>query len=252
MSTADDLRDLRDALDCIAHGALPRWGNPTTKSGEEVEHRGEALVQRSLPIGQGVGYYLRANTDRLLAGGVSYAGPYGRYSLEGSDAAGTTALRASATGAVAWVGSDFIASQSIEPGFAIVRVADLGDVRILQENHDVGRTRGGKLALTQIPALNPIKITVDPVTVPMEVSLEEVAREVVLLPRTGVPWATEKELSTALFRFPDGRYGTRSSLLVTAEARTPERWHLSLEEKSWDPDRMGETHQESLEWAAEN
>lgn len=158
----------------------------STKRGDDVEHRGEALLQRSLPIGQGFGYYMRANTDRLLAGGVSYAGPVGRYSLEGSDAAGTTALRASATGAVAWVGSDFIASQSIEQGFAIVRVADLGDVRVLQENQEVGRTRGGKLALTQIPALNPIKIAVDPLTVPMEVSLEDVTREVVLLPRTGV------------------------------------------------------------------
>jgi outer membrane usher protein len=158
----------------------------STKSGEDAEHRGEALLQRSLPVGQGFGYYLRANTDRLLAGGVSYAGPYGQYTLEGSDAAGATALRASATGAVAWVGSHFVASQSIEQGFAVVRVGDLGDVRILQENQEVGRTRGGTLALTQIPALSPIKITVDPVSVPMEVSLEDVAREVVLLPRTGV------------------------------------------------------------------
>ena len=143
----------------------------STKSGDDVEHRAEALLQRSLPVGEGFGYYLRANTDRLLAGGVSYAGPYGRYSLEGSDAAGATALRASATGAVAWVGSDFVATQSIEQGYAVVRVADLEDVRVLQENQEVGRTRGGKLALTQIPALNSIKIAVDPVTVPMEVSL---------------------------------------------------------------------------------
>jgi outer membrane usher protein len=158
----------------------------STKSGEDVEHRGEALLQRSLPIGQGFGYYMRANTDRLLAGGVSYAGPYGQYTLEASDADGATALRASATGAVAWVGRHFIASQSIEQGFAVVRVGDLGDVRVLQENQEVGRTRGGTLALTQIPALSPIKIAVDPVSVPMEISLEEVAREVVLLPRTGV------------------------------------------------------------------
>lgn len=158
----------------------------STKSGDDIEHRAEALLQRSLPVGEGFGYYLRANTDRLLAGGVSYAGSYGRYSLEGSDAAGTTALRASATGAVAWVGSDFVFTQSIEQGFAVVRVADLEGARVLQENQEVGRTRSGKLALTQIPALNPIKIAVDPVTVPMDVSLDDVAREVVLLPRTGV------------------------------------------------------------------
>ena len=34
MTTADDLRDLRDALDSIVHGALPRWGKPSTKTEE--------------------------------------------------------------------------------------------------------------------------------------------------------------------------------------------------------------------------
>jgi len=196
----------------------------STKSGDDVEHRGEALLQRSLPIGQGFGYYMRASTDRLLAGGVSYAGPFGRYSLEGSDAAGATALRASATGAVAWVGSDFIASQSIEQGFAIVRVADLGDVRILQENQDVGRTRGGKLALTQIPALSPIKIAVDAVTVPMEVSLEEVAREVVLLPRTGVLVdfkATRDRTALVTLVLPSGRpVPTGATVTIDGRAET--------------------------------
>lgn len=71
-----------------------------------------------------------------------------------------------------------------------------------------------------------------------------------MLPRTGVPWSVEKELSSAMVRFPDGRYGTRSSLLVTAEALTSEHWHLSLEEKSWDPHRLGEMRHESLDWAA--
>ncbi|MEI7783514.1 MAG: NRDE family protein [Betaproteobacteria bacterium] len=70
------------------------------------------------------------------------------------------------------------------------------------------------------------------------------------LPHTGVPWPAEKELSTALVRFPDGRYGTRSSMLVLAEAQDSGRWRLSLEEKSWDPARLGELRQENLEWPA--
>lgn len=37
MTTADDLRDLRDALDSAVHGALPRWGKPTTKLGEAAQ-----------------------------------------------------------------------------------------------------------------------------------------------------------------------------------------------------------------------
>ena len=46
MSTADDLRDLRDALDSIAHGALPRWGKPTTKTGEEAQVAARALYEK--------------------------------------------------------------------------------------------------------------------------------------------------------------------------------------------------------------
>jgi hypothetical protein len=46
MTTADDLRDLRDALDCIAHGALPRWGNPTTKSGEEAQAAAREVYEK--------------------------------------------------------------------------------------------------------------------------------------------------------------------------------------------------------------
>ena len=34
MTTAEDLRDLRDAIESISTGALPRWGKPTTKTGE--------------------------------------------------------------------------------------------------------------------------------------------------------------------------------------------------------------------------
>jgi flagellar biosynthesis/type III secretory pathway protein FliH len=34
MTTAEDLRDLRDAIESISIGALPRWGKPTTKTGE--------------------------------------------------------------------------------------------------------------------------------------------------------------------------------------------------------------------------
>jgi uncharacterized protein with NRDE domain len=69
-----------------------------------------------------------------------------------------------------------------------------------------------------------------------------------LLPHTGVPWSSEKELSTALVRFPDGRYGTRSSMLVLAEVQGSGQWQLSLEEKSWDPGSLGELRRENLHW----
>lgn len=46
MSTADDLRDLRDALDSIAHGALPRWFKATTKAGQEAQVAARELYEK--------------------------------------------------------------------------------------------------------------------------------------------------------------------------------------------------------------
>jgi hypothetical protein len=46
MTTADDLRDLRDALDSIAHGALPRWGATTTKLGGEAQAAARVFYTR--------------------------------------------------------------------------------------------------------------------------------------------------------------------------------------------------------------
>jgi hypothetical protein len=46
MSAADDLRDLRDALDSIAHGALPRWGEATTKMGEATQAAARVIYEK--------------------------------------------------------------------------------------------------------------------------------------------------------------------------------------------------------------
>lgn len=46
MSTYDDLRDLRDALDSIVHGALPRWSKPTTQVGAEAQRAAIDMYER--------------------------------------------------------------------------------------------------------------------------------------------------------------------------------------------------------------
>lgn len=50
MSAVDDLRDLRDALDSIAHGALPRWGKPTTKIGQEAQTAAHEVYKKFIRV----------------------------------------------------------------------------------------------------------------------------------------------------------------------------------------------------------
>jgi outer membrane usher protein len=147
---------------------------------------GEALVQRSLPVGQGYGYYLRANTADQGTAGVQYSGPIGRYTLEGYSGPDRQSLRAAATGGIAWIGDSAILAPPIEQSFALVRVGELDGVRILQENQDVGRTRNGRLMLAEISPLNAVKIAVDPLTVSIDTAIDETVKTVVTLPRTGV------------------------------------------------------------------
>jgi outer membrane usher protein len=158
----------------------------TVRHDGETTTVGEAYVQRSLPVGEGYGYYLRANTERVAAGGLSYAGPFGRYTVEAATDNGHSALRASAAGGIAWVGDTVLFAQPIEQSFAVVKVDALDGVRVLQSNQDVGRTKDGRLALAQVPSLNGVTIAVDPLSVPMDVRLDTTSKTVVTLPRTGV------------------------------------------------------------------
>jgi len=170
-------------LDTLTSASVSAQSN---RHGGESTLIGEAYVQRSLPVGNGYGYYLRANTERVASGGVTYAGPYGRYTLEATGDSERAGLRASAAGGIAWVGDAMMFAQPIEQGFALVRVGELEGVRVLQSNQDVGMTQRGRLMLAQVPPLSPAMIAIDPLSVPIDVTLNATTQQIVILPRTGV------------------------------------------------------------------
>lgn len=66
------------------------------------------------------------------------------------------------------------------------------------------------------------------------------------LPRTGVPIETERALSPAWVKLPDGRYGTRSSTVLTVDAPRGGRWQAHMHERSWDPGSLGQSRSEQL------
>jgi outer membrane usher protein len=188
----------------------------------ETTHIGEAVVQRSMPVGEGYGYYLRANTEHLAAGGVSYAGAYGRYTLEAATDHGRSAMRASAAGGIAWVDDTVLFAQPIEQSFAVVKVDALDGVRVLQSNQDVGRTKDGRLALPQVPSLNGVTVSIDPLTVPMDVALETTSKTIVTLPRTGVVVefpATRERSALVRLALPSGK-PVPTGAVVTIDGRS--------------------------------
>jgi len=144
-------------------------------------------LQRPVPVGQGFGYYLHATTDSIFTGGGSYWGNYGRYTLEGSSANGSSAVRASVSGGIGTVGGEVFVAPPIDQSFALVQVGDVPGVRVLQENFDAGVTgRNGTLLLPRIPSNTPVNVAVDPLSIPLEATLGKTEQKVVLLNRTGI------------------------------------------------------------------
>ena len=144
-------------------------------------------LQHPLPVGQGFGYYLHATTDKVFTGGASYYGNYGRYTLEGSSANGSSAARGSISGGLGTVGGQVFAAPPIDQSFAIVETGEVAGVRVLQENFDAGVTgRNGTVILPRIPSNTPINIAVDPLSIPLDATIGRTEQKIVLLNRTGV------------------------------------------------------------------
>ena len=144
-------------------------------------------LQHGLPVGEGLGYYARADTDRALTGGGSYNGPYGRYAVEASRVGGSEAVRGSIVGGMGFINNGVFFARPIDQSFALVKVDDIADVRVLLENIDVGRTGAdGTLLLPRIPSYTPIKISIDPLTIPLDSSITETEKTLVAMHRTGM------------------------------------------------------------------
>ncbi len=183
-------------------------GAQSTRGDDQSVRYGSLDIQHALPVGEGWGYYLHAQTDESYTGGASYYGSYGRYSVEASSANGVKALRGAISGGVGVVGGHAFVAPPIDQSFALVTVGDVAGTRVLQENNEAGRTGAdGTLILPRLPSYTPVNVAIDPTTVPLDASVGKTVQKVVTLGRTGivVNFETRRERG-ALIRLivPDG------------------------------------------------
>ncbi len=144
-------------------------------------------LQHPLPVGQGFGYYAHAETDKIFTAGASYYGNYGRYTLEGSSANGSSAARGSISGGIGTVGGQVFVAPPIDQSFALVETGDVAGVHVLQENFDAGVTgSNGSVILPRVPSNTPINIAVDPLSIPLDATIGKTEQKIVLLNRTGI------------------------------------------------------------------
>jgi outer membrane usher protein len=162
----------------LSHGdrtSMSVWAQRQGRSQASVE------IQRSLPVGNGVGYRVRTEDGirRGLQGAVQYQGAYGRYEAGQEFLDGQDTTHARLSGGLVWIGGGLHAAREVSSSYALIRVPDLQGVRAFANNQEIGRT--GESGDVLVPNLLPYyanRLSIADTDVPLDRLLTNVERVV--------------------------------------------------------------------------
>jgi outer membrane usher protein len=129
----------------------------------------------------------RINVSRQTASlGVTYQSRYGRADLNLRDTGRGTSARATFDGALVVAGGGIFAGNRVQDAFAVVDVG-VPDVPVKLNNREVARTGFfGKALVSDLQSYRRNRISIDPLTLPLDVNLAATAQDVVPARRSGV------------------------------------------------------------------
>jgi len=204
---------------------LSMFLGPRTNASMNYERRGAQVtgsttLQRSLPVGHGVGYRLgaQAGEQSWVGGNLQYRGSYGQYTLARDAGGGSRGTGASIAGGLVAIGGRAYATAPVHDAFALVRVPGVGGVRAYLSNQEVGRTdRKGDLLVTNLLSYYGNRVGIADRDVPLDRNLE--ANELTVAPalRGG-----------ALITFPARRMSRISGTVMLAGGGVPAYGQLTV------------------------
>jgi len=185
-------------------------------------------LQRTLPVGTGIGYHVQGITGTAgtvgtpdLAAELRAQTPYGKYSIRQTVFDGQPSTMADASGALVFIGGGVHFTRPVENGFALVQVPDVRGVRTYVSNQEVGRTdRHGNLVVPNLLAYYANRVSIDDADVPMD---RDVPRDAMLL---APPYR-----GGAIALFPAPRPWRVAGRFVVRRDRsliTPSNWALAI------------------------
>jgi len=117
--------------------------------GASTEYRGgessaSLEAHRTMPIAEGFGYRVRAETGAMgsLDADVRYQNRRGLYEVRHHELGDERVTSVTAAGGLVAIGGRVFATRPVQESFALVRVPNVGKVRAFLSNQEIGRTDG--------------------------------------------------------------------------------------------------------------
>ncbi|MEO8071059.1 MAG: fimbria/pilus outer membrane usher protein, partial [Acidobacteriota bacterium] len=131
-------------------------------------------AQQSAPVGNGLGYRLRATRDSsdALHGELKYRSPFGEYQVV-RDSGPASETLISASGGLVAIGRRLFATRAVSTSFALVQVPDAAGVRVYADHHEVGRTNaGGRLLVPNLLAYHANRLGIADSDLPIDYDIK--------------------------------------------------------------------------------
>jgi outer membrane usher protein len=167
------------------------FGKSTASVAHVQDGRGSRMTvdaQRSLPLGEGYGYQMHAESgDNTMGYGVArYQTKYGRYELRQEQLSGEANTTVSAAGSIVGIGGGVYASRPVQDSFALVRVPGIEGVRAFASHQEVGKTgRKGNLLVPDLQAYYGNILGVADGDIPLQYAVPDVGKTIALPYRGG-------------------------------------------------------------------
>jgi outer membrane usher protein len=136
---------------------------------------GTAQVQKSLPLGEGWGYSLTAQTGKGAAqsGNLEYQSPYGFYELNALHVGGQTTVLGTVSGGLVYIGDRLMPTRALQDAYALIRVPEVPGATVDLSNQPVGRTDSeGDLIIPNLQSYYGNQISLDDNTVPLNFAID--------------------------------------------------------------------------------
>jgi outer membrane usher protein len=191
-SRAGDRRPELTGLVTLVVAAGPSTTADVSSQAQRAGVAGSAGVQRPLPLGEGIGYRVRAATrpgvgpDAADVGALLQAQTgFGRYELEYQRSVGGDVAAATASGALVVVDGKLFAARPLTGSFALVEVPQVAGVRVRVNEQPAGRTDAdGDLLVPSLLPYYASRVRIEDADVPLDRAVGATER-LVAPPRRG-------------------------------------------------------------------